>query len=441
MQAIRQFRTFGRPTQVLLLNQLTINIGFYMFIPFLAGYLSDDIGLATWIVGLVLGLRTLSQQGLFLIGGSLADRVGYKSIIIIGCAMRTGGFLLFGFVDALPALLLASALSGFAGALFNPAVRAYLAHEAGERRVEAFALFNVFAEVGVLVGPVIGVALLAVDFRLVSLLAGGLFLLLTVLQARYLPNREGMEAQSTRPVLADWREALANRKFVLFALGMLGYFALYNQLYLGLALEVRRLTGDDGGVGMVFTLSAVLSILAQVRVTAYCKARWQPPRAIALGLLLMGLAFVPPLLSAWLLPLGQASTPVPLPGNWSAAIPGVFRELLTDAVILSPVLLSTAILALGVIVAQPFAMSMIPTLSAGRLVGTYFGVYYLASGLGGAFGNFASGLAFDLEHQVGLAGLPWLLLVLIGIASASSVAELDRRGMLAAAAPKEKVGW
>ncbi len=426
---------------MLLLNQLTINIGFYMFIPFLAGYLSDNVGLATSLVGLVLGLRTLSQQGLFLIGGSLADRVGYKSIIMIGCAMRTVGFLLFGFVDALPALLLASALSGFAGALFNPAVRAYLAHEAGERRVEAFALFSVFAEVGVLLGPVIGVAFLAVDFRLVSLIAGGLFLLLTLLQARYLPHREGMEAQSTQPILADWREALANRRFVLFAVGMIGFFALYNQFYLGLALEVRELTGNDGGIGLLFTLSAVLSILAQVRVTAYCKARWQPSRAIAGGLLLMGLAFVPPFLATWVLPVGLVNVSLPFPGRWGAAAPGLFAELLTDAVNLSPVLLSTAMLTLGVIIAQPFAMSLIPTLSAGRLVGTYFGVYYLASGLGGAFGNFASGLAFDLEHQAGLAGLPWLLLVLIGIASATSVAELDRRGMLAAAAPKEKVGW
>lgn len=37
--------------------------------------------------------------------------------------------------------------------MFNPAVRAYLAIDSGERRVEAFALFNVFYQAGILAGP------------------------------------------------------------------------------------------------------------------------------------------------------------------------------------------------------------------------------------------------------------------------------------------------
>jgi MFS family permease len=53
-----------------------------------------------------------------------------------------------------------------AGALFNPAVRAYVAAEAGERRVEAFALFNVFYQAGILLGPLIGLALTGVAFFL-----------------------------------------------------------------------------------------------------------------------------------------------------------------------------------------------------------------------------------------------------------------------------------
>jgi MFS family permease len=45
---------------------------------------------------------------------------------------------------------------GFAGALFNPAVRAYLARDAGPRRVEVFALFNIFYQTGTLFGPLLG---------------------------------------------------------------------------------------------------------------------------------------------------------------------------------------------------------------------------------------------------------------------------------------------
>lgn len=68
---------------------------------------------------------------MFLIGGTLADRLGYKPLIVAGCVLRTVGFATLGLVDSVPALLAASAATGFAGALFNPAVRAYLAADAG----------------------------------------------------------------------------------------------------------------------------------------------------------------------------------------------------------------------------------------------------------------------------------------------------------------------
>ncbi|OEV21782.1 hypothetical protein AN219_27155, partial [Streptomyces nanshensis] len=63
-------------------NQFAINLAFYMLMPYLAMHLSGDLGLAAWTVGLVLGVRNLSQQGMFLIGGSIADRLGCKAPIM-----------------------------------------------------------------------------------------------------------------------------------------------------------------------------------------------------------------------------------------------------------------------------------------------------------------------------------------------------------------------
>ncbi|MFJ4940238.1 MFS transporter, partial [Streptomyces pseudovenezuelae] len=156
----RQTRSFPLPARMLMANQFAINLAFYMLMPYLATHLSGGLGLAAWAVGLVLGVRNFSQQGMFLIGGTLADRFGYKAPIMAGCLLRTVGFGLLGWVDNLPALIAASAATGFAGALFNPAVRAYLAAEAGERRVDAFATFNVYYQAGMLLGPLVGLAVL-----------------------------------------------------------------------------------------------------------------------------------------------------------------------------------------------------------------------------------------------------------------------------------------
>lgn len=85
IRTFRQFRSFDRASQILMVNQFTINVGFYMLMPYLAGYLAGPLGLAAWTVGLVLGVRNFSQQGMFLVGGTLADRFGYKPLIVAGC--------------------------------------------------------------------------------------------------------------------------------------------------------------------------------------------------------------------------------------------------------------------------------------------------------------------------------------------------------------------
>ncbi|MER6178938.1 MFS transporter, partial [Streptosporangium sp. NPDC001681] len=407
-------RSFDRPVRLLLINQLTINTGFYMLMPYLAGHLSGALALPAALVGLILGIRNLSQQGMFLIGGTLADRLGHKPMIVTGCGLRTLAFLMLAVADSLPMLVSASALTGFAGALFNPAVRAYLAQEAGERKVEAFAAFNAFYQLGILIGPLIGLLLNAVAFRLVCLIAGVMFAALTLAQLRALPKGERPRAQEGQGVLPQWREMFGNRPFLLFSLAMIGSYVLNFQVYLGLPLEIHRATGGELGVTLVFVVSAVLTIIGQARLTGWATRRWRPPQAIARGLVLMGLAFAPVALAApW---TGGAGT--------CGGIAGVL--------VLLPVLGTAALLSLATMIIYPFEMATIATFGGRHMVGTYYGLYSTLAGLGIAAGNLLTGWALDLGTRLGLPSLPWLALTLIGLGSAAAVATLDRSGHLAA---------
>ncbi|MFD3814397.1 MFS transporter, partial [Streptomyces rubiginosohelvolus] len=150
-------RTFERSVQLLMVNQFTINLGFYMLMPYLAQHLAGNLGMAAWMVGLILGVRNFSQQGMFFFGGTLADRFGYKPMIIAGLMLRIAGFAVLGLVDSLPALLAASAATGLAGALFNPASRAKLARDGGGRRVEGVARFKRLKKARSQQGPQVGV--------------------------------------------------------------------------------------------------------------------------------------------------------------------------------------------------------------------------------------------------------------------------------------------
>ncbi|MER7408237.1 MFS transporter [Streptomyces sp. NPDC000070] len=421
MGLLTQVRSYERSVQLLMVNQFTINLGFYMLMPYLAAHLSGTLGLAGWIVGLVLGVRNFSQQGMFLVGGTLADRLGYKPMIVAGCVLRTLGFATLGLVDSLPALLAASAATGLAGALFNPAVRAYLAADAGERRVEAFALFNVFYQAGILLGPLVGMVLTGVDFRVTCLVAAGIFALLSVVQIRALPARRAGDAErrdgdAGQGVLAQWRGILANRPFLLFSVAMIGSYVLSFQVYLALPLEVRRLGGDGefgtAAVAMLFAVSGLTTILGQTRVTAWCKARYEPGQALVRGVAAMGLAFVPLLLA----------TAVPVPES------GIGLWLLAAV----PPTLAALLLAIGTMIAYPFEMDTIVRLCGDRLVATHYGLYNTICGVGITVGNLGTGAALDAARVAGTPALPWIVLIVLGLACAAALYGLHRTGRLAA---------
>ena len=207
---------------------------------------------------------------------------------------------------------------------------------------------------------------------------------------------------------------IANRPFLLFALAMIGSYVLTFQVYLALPLEVRRVTGSELGVTLIFVVSGLLTIAGQARVTAWAARRWRPPEAIGRGLVLMGLAFVPLALAA------------PLVGDAVVPAGGIAHALL-----LLPVLGTAVLLSLAIMIIYPFEMATIVTVGGPHMVATYYGLYSTLAGIGVAAGNLLSGWALDLGGAAGLPSLPWLVMALIGMGCAAAVRALDRSGRLA----------
>lgn len=407
MGFIAQFRSFGWSSRLLMINQFGINMGFYMLMPYLAGYLAGPLGLAAWTVGLVLGVRNFSQQGMFIVGGTLADRLGYKPLIVAGCLLRTVGFGLLVVAESLPAVLIASAATGFAGALFNPAVRAYLAADAGARRVEAFALFNIFYQAGILLGPLVGLALMAFDFRTTAAAAAVVFGALTAAQLFALPQHSAAAPAEKTSVLDDWRVVVSNRSFLWFATAMIGSYVLSFQVYLALPLHASALAPHTESVlvAAVFVVSGVVAVGGQLRITRWFAARWGSGRSLVIGMAVLALAFVP-------------LTVVPDGGRFG--MPVAVGALLASA----------AFLAIGSAAVFPFEMDTVVSLSQNRLVATHYGFYNTIVGIGILIGNLATGSIMQAARGIGHGELVWLVLGVIGVLAAFALYRLDRTGRL-----------
>jgi MFS family permease len=204
--------------RLLLISQLCFNIGFYMVLPYLATYLRDHLGLAGTTIGLILGLRAFSQQGLFMVGGMLADRYGPRLVILADILIRIAGFLMLG----LNTLIAGVIMIGFAAALFSPAVESSIARVAGDveretslPRTQVFSMGTVSLQLGATVGPLIG-ALLLVNYRLSCLVAAGVFACMWLAYLAIFPNIAPLH--KNEPILEGWGEILSNRVFLLFAL-------------------------------------------------------------------------------------------------------------------------------------------------------------------------------------------------------------------------------
>ncbi|MFM4964064.1 MFS transporter [Aeromonas bivalvium] len=380
----RDWQGMSPAARLLIINGLAFNLGFYMMLPFLAQHMGSGLGLAGWACGLVMGMRVFSQQGLFLLGGTLGDRIGYHPAIVWGCLVRSLGFMLLGWAESLPILLLAAALTGFAGALFTPCAQAYLASECRtpDQRQRAFALHNLASQAGMLLGPLVGLTLTQQSYALTGFLAAGLFALLGVLQYRGLPKRPVDTHTPRGAILRQWGTIVRQRPFMMFTLLAGSYQILFHQLYLALPAHIQSLPDATQLLGGVFTLSAVIGVLLQLPASRLVERRLGVPRAMGLGIVLMGMSYLAlTLLSPW-----------PTAG----------------------VLAQVALLSLGSILCFPLFAAQLPRYAPPEQLASYYGFYASAGGCMALFGNLLIGFMLG-EAGSRPATAIWYLLALVGL--------------------------
>jgi MFS family permease len=415
-------------TRILLGTQLVFNVGFYAVIPFLAGAMGGDYGLDAAAVGLVLGARTFSQQGMFLFGGLLADRWGARRAILAGCLVRIAGYATLAAASDFLLFLLGAVLTGAGGALFSPALESQLSHAdrshadhaqsdeprggaPGKARRSVFVWLAITGEMGALVGPLLGAALLGWGFD--AALAAGIAVFAAVTVVLWfrlpsaLPRTQETAGEPGAAAAGEPRQSrgalrcLKNRRFLAFCLLASINMMAYNQLYFAFPLELERRGLDASWLAMLFLLASVLTLVLQLPVAA-AGQRLGPGRAMSAGFLLVGAA------------LATAAV---------TSAPGAAGSTGAGAVALMAGIVGTMIL--GHMILRPTILSLIPRFipsegaASGR--GAYYGLSATCGGIAVLAGNALLGWLLDLtERHHWWPGTPWL--PMIGLAALAAVA-------------------
>ncbi|WP_422953764.1 MFS transporter, partial [Streptomyces anulatus] len=362
-------------------------MGFYAVLPYLATHLGSGLGMAGWLVGLVLGLRTFSQQGLFIVGGALTDRYGPRPVVLAGCALRITGFGWLAVAGSTATVIAAVLLIGFAAALFSPAVESEAAREAvrherdtGTPRAHVLALFSAAGQAGAFIGPLLGSLLLLLGggFRAACLAGAVVFVGVLAGHARLMPRadpvrkrvrqrgRDRTPASDTATRTAQrgrssWRAVFTSRPFLLLCLAYSSYLVAYNQLYLSLPVEVERATGSEAALGWLFALSSLLVVVAQLPLTRWSAHRIAPRTALVTGLAVVAAGF--------------AAVPL-TPAGPGGLLPGATLVVL---------------LTLGQMLLVPAARGLVPDLVEDRQLGLATGALSSVSGIAVLAGSAATG--------------------------------------------------
>lgn len=385
---------------LLLVNQFIFMLGFYMVVPFLAVFMREDLALTSAAIGLVLGMRTFAQQGLFVVGGAFADMLGPRKLILLGCATRILGFAVLAFSFDFWTVLLGACLTGFAGALFSPAISSLAARVSEDRqgRARFFAKLAVWGELGAVAGPFVGALLLGIGFEAMALGGAAVFALAYGVLHFYLPS--GVEVVR-RAEDGPWWHVFKDRLFLLFTLAHSGFLFSYNQLYFALPVEISRAGGAETQMAPLFMMASIMIVTLQLPVTRVAQ-RFSWSMSLSAGFGLMALAFATVALFAGRLPFE-----------------GVFA--------LAPAAAMVVLLILGQMIVKPIAMDIVARMAGTRPTGVYYGALASAGGLAVLVGNVLIGPLLDGALKPGgMAPLPWLILALVPALCAIAIVPIAR---------------
>jgi MFS family permease len=275
---------------VLLAGDGVAHLGYGVFAPYVALYLTGPIGASTTATGLVLAAWGLVGLLTAPYGGLLSDRLGRRPLILGGLAGSAFCAFAFYFASSVWALLLLVPLWGLCFSMMRPAMRAYVVDVVDPSlHVEAFGIDRLVSNAAFALGPPLGALVITVaSLRDTFLVTAVTELCFLVIALRWLPESRPATTVSEEPPRLS--EALHDRRLLVLALGTaLAWFlfAVYDEVFGVFLHEERGLAISTWG--LLFTINPVLVVLTQ-----YPVARWASGRSarlvLAAGALLNGLA-------------------------------------------------------------------------------------------------------------------------------------------------------
>ena len=387
-------------------TELFERLAYYGTTAVLAFYLKEQLHFSSALTGWLMGTFGFVVWFLPVLGGTLADRFGFRRALLFAYLVMSVGYFLLGSLSApwmqslraalgdkwlVLAILMIPALGP---AVVKPCVAGTTARASAENvRSMGYSIYYTIVNVGGTLGPIVAYLVreklgwgIENVFRVSS---ASVFLMFwfTLFFFREAPDAGRTKVTSIPEALGNMLSVLANFRFVLFLLIFSGYWVVFWQEFIGAPLFVRGYINPNANVDLWISADAAAVICFQLLVS-YATRKIPTIPAISLGILISSLS--------WIILAVHPTSPM------LAAVTGsVFRVFGMEGDVdpAAPmVVLTLVVLALGEMTQSPRYYEYVSQLAPPGREGLFMGYAFLPI----AIGYFIAGvLGGSLLHYFG----------------------------------------
>ncbi|UCH65921.1 MAG: MFS transporter [Ignavibacterium sp.] len=184
------------------------------------GFTDEDRGVLQGVVTFFLYLFPV-------VTGALADRYGFRNMLIAAFIVLVPSYYLLGQLKTFPTFFLAFMLVALGAAMFKPVIIGTVSKTTNNKTASmGFGIFYMMVNIGGFVGPIVAGVVRAISWEYVFIASAGwiaINLIIVTIFFKEPPTKGGAAAdvRSLKKVLQDMVEVLGNGRFFLFVFGLL----------------------------------------------------------------------------------------------------------------------------------------------------------------------------------------------------------------------------
>jgi dipeptide/tripeptide permease len=400
------------------ITELFERVSYYGVNAVLAIYLHESLRFSETETGDLIGFFGGVVWFLPILGGTLADKFGFRRALTFAYLLMSVGYFLLGSLsegwmaplrNALPlysVVLLLLAIPALGPAIVKPCVVGTTARASTENvRSLGYSIYYTLVNVGGMLGPLMAGFLRErwgseLVFRVCALSVFLMFFGILLFFRE--PKRAGEPAsQSIAQVLKNFVTVVTNLRFMAFLVIFSGFYIVFWQEFIALPLYVRGHVDPDARIEWLLTVDPLMVVLFQILISQWTRA-WKPFSAMTIGLLVASLSWLilifPPL-------AGAMDGLSGLIGGMGLAVKG--STLLVG--------LALVVLAVGEMIQSPRYYEYISRLAPEGQQGTYMGFAFLPIAIGFVVAGAMGGRLLEFFAARGHPGRAWLVISGAGI--------------------------